>query len=84
MSVTVAGRSVSIDTTPVTKIGSVYLLVAQDQVRVDHFTRQGEGWFLRAFTSLADTLHLYSLGAVLPRAAIYVFVEFTFAGAPWL
>jgi Uma2 family endonuclease len=61
-----------------------YVLVAQDQVRVDHFTRQGEGWFLRAFTSLADTLHLDSLGAALPLAAIYEDVEFTTASAPSL
>jgi Uma2 family endonuclease len=48
-----------------------YVLVAQDQVEVEHFTRQGNGWFVTAAHTLDETLHLASIDASLPVAAIY-------------
>ncbi len=53
-----------------------YVLVAQDQIRVEHFQRQGDGWFVTAFTALNATLQLPSLGTDLPMTAIYKNVEF--------
>ncbi|MDQ2805529.1 MAG: Uma2 family endonuclease [Chloroflexota bacterium] len=53
-----------------------YVLVAQDQLRVEHFQRQGNGWFVTAFTSLDETLRLAALDTDLPLAAIYRNVEF--------
>ena len=53
-----------------------YVLVAQDRVRVEHFQRQGDGWFVTAFTSLDETLLLPSLGTDLPLAAVYKNVDF--------
>jgi Uma2 family endonuclease len=53
-----------------------YVLVAQDRVRVEHFTRQGDGWFVTAAGTLDDALRLASIDAVLPLAAIYENLEF--------
>jgi Uma2 family endonuclease len=53
-----------------------YVLVAQDRVRVEHFTRQGDGWFVTAASALDDALRLASIDAVLPLAAIYENLEF--------
>jgi Uma2 family endonuclease len=54
-----------------------YVLVAQDRVRVEHFTRQGDGWFVTAAVALDDTLRLVSIEAALPLAAIYENLEFS-------
>ena len=53
-----------------------YVLVAQDRVRVEHFARQGDGWFVSAADSLDGILRLPSIGGELPLAAIYENVEF--------
>ena len=53
-----------------------YVLVAQDQVRVEHFARQGDGWLLTVARALDETLRLPSLDAILPLAAIYENIEF--------
>ncbi|HET7079982.1 MAG TPA: Uma2 family endonuclease [Chloroflexia bacterium] len=53
-----------------------YVLVAQDRVRVEHFTRQGDGWFVTAASALDDALRLASIDAVLPLAALYENLEF--------
>lgn len=55
------------------QLGSLtdYVLVAQDRVRVEHFTRQGDGWFVSAAGSLDEILRLQSIGAELPLVAIY-------------
>ncbi len=45
-----------------------YLLVAQDEARVEHYTRQGSDWLLHDVT---DTIQLASIAAVLPMAAVY-------------
>jgi Uma2 family endonuclease len=53
-----------------------YVLVAQDQMRVEHFARQGDGWFVTAAESPDETLRLAALDAELVLRAIYTNVEF--------
>jgi Uma2 family endonuclease len=53
-----------------------YVLVAQDQMRVEHFTRQGAGWFVTAAVSPDDTVRLDAIDATLTLRAIYTNVEF--------
>jgi len=53
-----------------------YVLVAQDRARVEHFTRQGDGWFVTAASTLDDALSLASVDVELPLAAIYENIEF--------
>ena len=52
-----------------------YILIAQDQVHVDHYLRQGQQWVLSEFITLEDVLSLVSIGAELPLRQIYRFVE---------
>jgi Uma2 family endonuclease len=53
-----------------------YVLVAQDEVRVERFTRRGDDWILSVFTSLDDTLRLASIDCEVPLREIYDKVEF--------
>ena len=53
-----------------------YVLVAQDQMRVEHFARQDAGWLLTIARAPDDILRLPALDAALPLAAIYANVEF--------
>ncbi len=53
-----------------------YVLVAQDQMRVEHFTRQGDGWFVTAVGSPDEAVRLDSLDITLTLRAIYARVEF--------
>jgi Uma2 family endonuclease len=53
-----------------------YVLVAQDQMRVEHFTRQGDGWFVTAANTLDETIRLSSIGAEVALSAIYENIEF--------
>ncbi len=53
-----------------------YVLVAQDQLRVEHFQRQGNGWFVTAFTALDEVMHLPTLDTDLPLAVVYKNVAF--------
>jgi Uma2 family endonuclease len=53
-----------------------YVLVAQDRMRVEHFARQGDGWFVTAAESPDETLRLAALDAELVLRAIYTNVEF--------
>jgi Uma2 family endonuclease len=49
-----------------------YVLVAQDRVIVEHYSRRGEQeWLLVILTSQDSTLHLDSIGCELPLAEIY-------------
>ncbi len=48
-----------------------YVLVAQDAYRVEHFTRQTEGWFLRVYQGLESSVLLPSIGCSLALSAIY-------------
>ncbi|MDQ2805528.1 MAG: Uma2 family endonuclease, partial [Chloroflexota bacterium] len=54
-----------------------YVLVAQDEARVEHFQRQGDSWLLTAFTALDETLHLAAIESNLPLRLIYGNVEFS-------
>jgi Uma2 family endonuclease len=54
-----------------------YVLVAQDEVRVERFTRRGDDWVLSIFTSLDDTLRLTSIDCEIALREIYDKVEFT-------
>lgn len=56
-----------------------YVLISQDSVRVERFTRQGDmgdEWVLREVTSLDGELHLASIGCDIALADIYEKVEF--------
>jgi Uma2 family endonuclease len=48
-----------------------YLLVAQNAYRVEHFTRQQDGWFLRVYKGLESKIVLPSLNCELALASIY-------------
>jgi Uma2 family endonuclease len=54
-----------------------YVLVAQDEVSVERFTRQGDDWILSVFTRLEDSLRLVSIGCEVSLREIYDKVEFT-------
>ena len=54
-----------------------YVLVAQDEIRVERFTRRGDDWVLSVFTSLDDTLRLASIDCEVPLREIYDKVEFS-------
>ncbi len=54
-----------------------YVLVAQDEVRVERFTRRGDDWVLSVFTSLDDTLRLASIDCEVALREIYDKVEFS-------
>jgi Uma2 family endonuclease len=47
-----------------------YVLVAQDEVLVEHRTRHEDGWFLRKLRA-GDTLRLPSIGVAIPLTDIY-------------
>jgi Uma2 family endonuclease len=53
-----------------------YLLIAQDEHRIDRFSRQSDGlWSLGDARGLESTLQLPSLGIVMPLAGIYAKVN---------
>jgi hypothetical protein len=52
------------------------VLIAQDQVLVERYTRQGDDWILTAFTKLEDTLRLASIGCEVSLREIYARVKF--------
>jgi Uma2 family endonuclease len=54
-----------------------YVLVAQDEVRVERYTRRGDDWILTVFTSLDDTLRLASIDCAVPLRDIYDRIEFS-------
>jgi Uma2 family endonuclease len=53
-----------------------YVLVAQDECRVERYTRRGEEWVLTEFTRAEDGLNLESIGCAVPLREIYARVEF--------
>jgi Uma2 family endonuclease len=53
-----------------------YVLIAQDQVCVERYTRQGDEWLLTELTRLEDTLRLESIGCAVGLREIYERVEF--------
>jgi Uma2 family endonuclease len=52
-----------------------YVLVAQDKVLVERFTRQGDEWLLTEFGSLDQTLRLASIDCAVPLSEIYARIE---------
>ena len=52
-----------------------YILISQDQVRVEHYLRQGKQWILSEFSALEKVLPLASIAAELSLNQIYRFVE---------
>ena len=52
-----------------------YILIAQDQIHVEHYLRQGKQWVLSEFSALENVLSLVSIGAELSLNQIYRFVE---------
>ena len=53
-----------------------YLLVSQDEPRVDVFTRDGTGWHLEVFTGLEARIALPAIDCALTLAEIYERVTF--------
>jgi Uma2 family endonuclease len=54
-----------------------YVVIAQDSVHVEHYTRQNERqWLLNDFTSLDQTVHLASIDCTLALAVIYEKITF--------
>jgi len=54
-----------------------YVLIAQDQVRVEHYIRQEGGmWLLWTGEEIGDSLRLGSIGCEVPFADLYDKVEF--------
>lgn len=52
-----------------------YLLVAQDQARIEHYERQDDGWLLTEAAGLDATLELPSFNCELALAEVYERVE---------
>ncbi|MBF0476064.1 MAG: Uma2 family endonuclease [Deltaproteobacteria bacterium] len=53
-----------------------YVIIAQDQARVEHFVRQDAQWVMTEIDDLTGTLSLDSIGCRLPLLEIYDKVEF--------
>src|SRR5271166_2453923 len=53
-----------------------YVLIAQDEVRVERFTRRGDDWILSVFTSLHDKVRFASIDCEVPLREIYDKVDF--------
>lgn len=53
-----------------------YVLIAQDRVSVERFSRQGESWVLTEANAADQTMALESIGCELPLSAVYRRVEF--------
>ena len=59
-----------------------YVLVASEQMQVEHFARQPEGgWLYHEYHEPADVLRLASVGAELPLAEVYERVAFPERGS---
>ncbi len=54
-----------------------YVMVSQDEVRVERYTRRGDDWILTEFTSLDDVLRLASIDCEVPLREIYDKVIFS-------
>lgn len=48
-----------------------YVLISQDRVLVERFTRKGDEWILTEWSELSDTLQLASIGCEVPLREIY-------------
>jgi Uma2 family endonuclease len=52
-----------------------YVLVAQDRVLVERYTRQGDDWLLTESIRLDESLRLTSIDCVVPLSEVYAKVE---------
>lgn len=59
-----------------------YLLVAQDQMLIEHFAREDEGWLLTETADLSEIVQLPSIACELPVAEVYRKVAFMGSSAP--
>lgn len=53
-----------------------YLLVSQDQMLVEHYTRDGDAWVLRDYVNEYDSVPLPSIGCELKLSDIYQKIDF--------
>ncbi len=53
-----------------------YLIVDQDRLRADLYTRAQEGWFVRVFNQLDDVIPLAALNCEVSLAQVYRSIEF--------
>ncbi len=53
-----------------------YFLLAADQVRVEMYTREANGWHFEAWENPADQISFSSFGVTLAAADLYALVEF--------
>jgi Uma2 family endonuclease len=53
-----------------------YLLVSQDQMLVEHYTRDGDAWVLRDYVNEYDSVPLPSVGCELKLSEIYQKIDF--------
>lgn len=53
-----------------------YVVIAQDEVRVERYTRRGDDWVLSVFSKLDDMLRLTSIDCEVALREIYDKVEF--------
>ena len=53
-----------------------YVLVAQDRMLVERYTRQGDDWLLSEFTSPEQAVRLESIDCTIPLERIYAKVKF--------
>ncbi len=56
-----------------------YLIVEQDRLRVDLYTRADEGWNMRLFTKSDEVISLPMLDCELPLAQVYRGIDFAVA-----
>jgi Uma2 family endonuclease len=62
-----------------------FLLISQDQMRVEHYMRQGDrSWLLRVYEKVEDVVQLDSVECTLLLSEIYERVEFAVAEATQL
>ncbi len=53
-----------------------YILISQDKVRVEHFTKSAEGWLLVISTDIDSDLYIRSIGVSVSLKDLYAKVEF--------
>ena len=54
-----------------------YILVAQDQIRIEQYTRgEAHTWTLRDYQNADETLRIESIGVSVPLSRIYERIEF--------
>jgi Uma2 family endonuclease len=68
-----------------------YVIVEEDKVMVERYTRQRNDWLLTELNQLDDTLRLESIDCTVPLREIYAKIEFpaqsgvaNFSGANWV